>query len=154
LREVTIDTCRRNPTFVVSNCLFDRVTMRGDFGSWMVVRLADHLSPAQAAIADAFYDGVDWALDIRAARFASLTWRGVPGDKGRRDPERHGRLDKQRLLADRSWESYADKGLVAVLSATLDRPKETEILCANELSRNFAAAKQRLAMLRAAGFAV
>jgi hypothetical protein len=153
LREVTIDTCRRNPTFVVSNCLFDRVTMRGDLGSWMIAWLADHLSPAQAMFAASFYDTVDWALDIRAARFTQLTLRGVPGEKVRRDPERHGLLRKERLLADRSWEGYPDKGLVAVLRATLDRPAESEILCANELSRTFAAATKRLTMLRAAGFA-
>src|SRR5262245_39180038 len=73
LREVMVDTCKRNPTFLVSNCLFDRVTMKGEFGSWFFAWFDEHLSPAQRTYAAAFYEEVEWALDIREARFRDLT---------------------------------------------------------------------------------
>src|SRR5262249_41627715 len=135
-REVAIDTCRRNPTIMITNCLYDRVTMKGDFGSWFFAWLPEYLSQKQLEIASRFYDQVAWALDIRQARFSDLTLRGVPGDKVLRDPKRHGLIRKDRLIADHSWETCEDKGLVAVLRAGLDRPDESEILAAPDLSQN------------------
>jgi hypothetical protein len=151
-RQVTFDTCRRNPLIIVANCLYDRVTMKGDFGSWFFTWQPEFLSPGQLEIAARFYDEVEWALDIRQARFYDLTLRGVPGDKILRDPKRHGLVRKDRLLADRSWEAYKEKGFVAVLRAALDRPDESLILSADDLSKNFEVWAGRLEMLRAAGF--
>jgi hypothetical protein len=157
VRDVTVYTCKKNPMFIMWNCLYEHVTMRGEFGSWMFgtsmfSRDKEFLSPAQLEFSAKFYDTVDWALDIRAARFKSLTLRGVPGDKVRHDPRRQGLVRKDRLLADRSWESYEDRGLIAVLRATLDRPAESEILAASDFSKDFEAKVKRLEMLRNDGF--
>ena len=151
LRQVTIDTCKGNPMFRLTNGLFDRVTLRGDFGAWMITQLPEFLPAAQAGFAVRFYDTVDWALDISQARFKNLTLRGVPADKVRRDPERQAAVRKDRLLADPSWRDDPDAGLVAVLKATLDRPAEGEILSINDLSTNADRWRERLRRLRAAG---
>lgn len=151
-REVTVDTCKNSAMFIVTSGLFDRVVLRGDFGRWMF-RKAPELLPKDDTVVEAkFYADVEWALDIREARFKELTLRGVPVEKVRRDPERHVALRKDRLLADRSWEKY-EVGLAAVLSSSLARPDEPVILSVRDLSGEAEADKRKLAWLRDAGFA-
>lgn len=151
-REVKVDTCKNTALFTLNNGLYDRVELVGDFGDWMF-RSAPHLLSDEAKKYEAgFYRDVEWALDIRKARFKSLTLRGVPVEKVRRDPERHVALRKDRLLADRAWEQW-DVGLAAVLEASLDRPDEPAILAVKDLSDRAESDKQALARLRSAGFA-
>lgn len=151
-REVTVDTCKNTALFIVNNGLFDRVVFRGDFGRWMFRKAPEVAPKGDAAMEAKFYAGVEWALDIREARFKELTLRGVPADKVRRDPERHVVLKKDRLLADRSWEQW-EVGFAAVLKASLDRPEEPWILAVGDLGDHAEQDRENLAQLRKAGFA-
>jgi hypothetical protein len=83
--------CSHQPK--LTGCLFRHVTLRGDVG-WMRIEgwdgdLLDAKAKAKAkAAAKEHYATVDWALDIREARTAELTIKGVPLALVRRDPTR------------------------------------------------------------------
>jgi len=88
--------------------------------------LEDHLSGEQLDVAARFYETVEWA-PIREARFKQLTLRGVPATRSVSIPSGTAWYCKDRLLADRTWETYR-VGLKAVLAAMLDRPEESAVL--------------------------
>lgn len=135
------------------NFYFDRVRLTGEFGSWLIRQDSDRLPSDAAAreIASRFYDQVDWAIDIRNARFRELTLRGIPARLVLRDPERHAVILTERLARDGSWRRR-EPGIVAVLEHALEHPEKCHFLCASDLRPSAALGRKRIADLRAAGF--
>lgn len=89
-------------------CVFRHVTLRGRLTT-MLFRFAPH--PFDSAGADAidawmaamagYYRDVDWALDVRDAKFTALTsLTTVPGHLVRFDPERAVRIRRDALVGD------------------------------------------------------
>jgi hypothetical protein len=80
----TVDVSARRPALVDVLCY--RATLIGDFGDLFFRNDAEKLSPVQRRFAASFYENVEWALDIRRARFRGLTLRSLAGHLVRRDP--------------------------------------------------------------------
>jgi hypothetical protein len=159
LRDVTVDTCKNTATLTLRDCLLDRVRMVGDFGKWWFWWLPD---PEWEVYAAEFYRNVEWALDIREARFRTLDLCGVPPSKVLRDPTRHIVLRRDRLRDDRSWERFppdlvaflrvrVDGGTVLNLSPFPDHP--TTIYTADDLPKPDEKTLKHFALMREAGFA-
>jgi hypothetical protein len=153
-RDVTIEELRsgREPTFL-TNCLFDRVMLRGFIGDLMMNLRPEYLSAEEKKLAAAFYDGVEWALDLREATFGSLQLYPIPGELVRIDPKRHCLVDKAKLRADPSWQDL-DEVLAFSLEQLLEGPGKLGVLVAGERSKYFEDWKKDHATLRARGFAL
>jgi hypothetical protein len=102
LRDWTLSSYRTpaDPFFLIS-CLFARVRFTGTCGSTLILGpQPSATSPARNVIeqgAIAFYKDVDWALDIRDAKFTDLKVLFVPGELVLRNPERHFLVYRERL---------------------------------------------------------
>lgn len=153
LREVTIEDWHtgREPVFV-RNCLFDRVTLRGFIGDLMVQSELDQLTNAELDIALDFYDEVEWALDIREAKFSSLTLTGLPGDKVRFDPKRHCRVLCDELRGTDAWRDLPEN-LVDKIEDWCALPYASVVSVAGERSKYFDEWKKEHALLRKRGWA-
>lgn len=149
LRDVVVDTIDTRTPLRIDTCFLKHVTLRGDVGRLQIVEYwrQDHQKKS-----DAFYAKVDWALDIREARFTEAVIRGVPVDKVRRDPERHVVLHKARVRADASWRKLPPP-LVRRLVFWLSLPRDAELLVASDRSPYFEQQLQTHRDLVAAGFA-
>jgi hypothetical protein len=129
LKNIVVSGCVTETPARLVNCFFDSVVLKGDVGRW---HLSLHLfMPSLVKYASEFYADVDWALDIREARFHDAIVRGVPVDKVRRDPERHFVLRKPALRSDDSWRGLP-KPLVNRLEFWLWLPGDTELLIASD----------------------
>ncbi|WP_162628849.1 hypothetical protein [Marinobacter bohaiensis] len=81
------------PTYLWS-CLYSRVTIKGKISG---IHFNWRLDPGNPCVdeaflndAKAFYEDIDWALDISEARFSTFqALLGVPSDKVIRNPELH-----------------------------------------------------------------
>jgi hypothetical protein len=102
-REVMVRNVKRSPTFILRNSMFDRVTFEGELGAWFFMWLDDKLSEADVARVTRFYEEVPFAIDIRKARFRSITLRGIPGDKILRDPANSVLVRRRTLEASDAW---------------------------------------------------
>jgi hypothetical protein len=103
-RELELEHVKRNPLLRITNSLFDRVRFTGDFGKWFFCWLPDHLTEAELELCERFYDEVPYALDLRGARFQSITLRGIPGDKILRDPETSILVRRATLERSSGWQ--------------------------------------------------
>jgi hypothetical protein len=119
----------------------------------MIAIFPEYWTDAQKAIAATFYDDVEWALDIRGARFKELELRGIPGNKVLRDPERHVLLRKDRIAKHPKLVLGSPGFGEVLLDTARDRPDEPEIFCANELSEKFEDNKAVIRYLREKGLA-
>lgn len=153
LREVLIEDWHtgREPVFV-RNCLFDRVTLRGFIGDVLVQTAWKAVGNAELEVALDFYDCVEWAIDIREAKFGSFTLTGVPGDKVRFDPERHCRVLVDELRTNDAWRDFPE-ALVDTIEDWCELPTDSFVSIAGERSKYFDDWKREHALLRKHGFA-
>jgi hypothetical protein len=94
LEDVIVDGLRVKDLFIISDCAYKHVTLRGNLGRLKITSgfagLAKKLPKLQAALNDAnsaYYANVDWALDISNAEFEDFSLSGVPLQLIRRDGE-------------------------------------------------------------------
>jgi len=122
-REVTIDGWSGNNLTIFWGALFDRVTLSGALGAVKINTMyapeswRQDIQDGYDADRAAFYRDVDWALDIRKARFTSFDYRGIPARLIRRDPATQP-LFLRSTAAGFDWEKEA-KALQWDLGATL-----------------------------------
>lgn len=93
------DECRAENIKIVGDliffraCAFRHVTLRGRIGDFKMSGIAEFddetatLNRAFERANSAFYEDVDWALDISEAEFGSSEFWGVPARLIRRDPK-------------------------------------------------------------------
>lgn len=154
LRDVVVDDWygAKEPTFF-RNFLFDRVTLRGRVKNAILRAEPERLSNRELDVALDFYDGVEWALDVREANFESFELRGaIPGEKVRRDPKRHCLLFKDRLRQDARWRKFSEER-VDFLEERLSEPGDTDVLFASDRSKSFPKDLEFHALLRSKGYA-
>ena len=97
--------------FPTAEPLFRRVTLRGNIDA-IDIRHPRQLfgdRPDRIARHEAFYADVEWALDIRDARFRRCDISGVPGRLVRRDPSSQILVTNERLAASR-WQDIGYLG--------------------------------------------
>lgn len=91
-RDVSVEGWSGHNLTILWGALFDRVTLSGALGALKINPMyapegwCQDIQDGFDADRTAFYQGVDWALDIRRARFTSFDYRGVPASLIRRDP--------------------------------------------------------------------
>lgn len=100
----------QKPALVLDGCSFKHLTLKGFIGRLWIRERWDQSLPERRAdtpevdrALNAFYDDVDWALDIREAELGFFDISGVPVEKIRFDPEtaailRREQADHEKLL--------------------------------------------------------
>lgn len=87
--DVTIENPANRPRLAPLGCLFQRVVIRGKFGTFRIepsnVR-DESLREDFLESARKFYENVDWAVDISGAEINDCVLTYVPGHLVRRDP--------------------------------------------------------------------
>ena len=103
---VTVDGLTTNDLLILWGPLFKHVTLKGKIGQIKINREVHYVdrsagvqSPFDKARAQ-FYMGLDWALDIREARFQEFDMHGVPASLVRRDPDTQVVVTRQKALRE------------------------------------------------------
>jgi len=93
VEDVLVDGFKTNGLFQTWGAVFKHVTLRGKIGRLMISPMVStamakpHEQRAFDEANGAYYESVDWALDISAAEFEEIDIRGVPARLIRRDSE-------------------------------------------------------------------
>jgi hypothetical protein len=93
IENVIVDGFETAELFIVWGALFKEVVIRGKCGKLKINHWIHHTERSEAiqgpfdVARRGFYESVDWALDIREARFKEFEVRGIPARLIRRDPE-------------------------------------------------------------------
>jgi len=104
--ECLIENLKTQALLWIHGAIFNHVVLRGAFGrlmftEWFVGGGDEETEKRKAIFAradEAYYEHVDWALDIREAEFHECEFRYVPGHLVRRDPETQGLIWRDKLL--------------------------------------------------------
>jgi hypothetical protein len=139
---------------------FRHVEFRGNIGDLMLsnVLLAGLGLPSEQGAFDransAFYQDVDWALDIRRAEFEDLEIRGVPARLIRRDPETEVIITRERAL-EGTWTDLKFKSDVTpiCIQLFLDRGDADYVFVAAKRNSCFRDRLADVRLLRKAGIA-
>jgi hypothetical protein len=105
---VTISNLGTNDLLLVWGALFQRVTLEGSIGKIKISPFVDAVDRSQATqlpfdeARKHFYSNIEWALDIRNARFKQCELRGIPSRLIRRNVESQVVITRDRAL-DGSW---------------------------------------------------
>jgi len=92
-RRVEVNELRTSTLVQIWGAFFEETVLSGAIGRLMI---SPSLPPGLFSVEvqgafdedrEAFYDGVDWALDIQEAVFKEFQVEGIPVNKIRRDPE-------------------------------------------------------------------
>jgi hypothetical protein len=137
---------------------YNRVILRGDIGSIMLSPLVmpGTATPDQQASFDEanrrYYESVEWALDIREARFVGFEVRGVPARLIRRDPETQIVVTRDKVLRGRWRDIEFEHDLWPFcLNAMIGDGDPEVVLVAGRRNKKFKALKADLEKLRNAG---
>ena len=136
--------------------LFRRVTLRGNIDA-IDVRHPRQLHRDRSdriARHREFYADVEWALDIRDARFRRCDISGVPGRLVRRDPSTQILVTRERLARSR-WQDigYLGTSWWVGFQRMLDAGIEERVWVAEPRGKDFAAQLELIGILRQAGVA-
>jgi hypothetical protein len=160
VEDVTVDGLKTNRLFQTWAAVFKHVVLKGKIGRVM-------FSPAaapgvanqdqQQAFDDAnaaFYQRVDWALDISEAQFEECDIRNVPANLIRRDPETQVVVTRAKA-AQGEWRKLdlSKTYWPVFLNGFLNDGDRDIILVAPKRSKRFPALLDGLKMLRDAGVA-
>jgi hypothetical protein len=182
-RRIAVKTCRLDRTDVagaifedcevdglltsrlafITGCAFRHVTLRGDFGQFKIratalpgVEPIDAIDQADVLIDQAnveFYRDVDWALDIREVRAASLEIENVPLHLIRRNPDTQAIVHRARL----SYRDFKRLGLgptaTQVLSMFFPHDPDRKLFVAGARSKSYRDELEAFEQLRKAGLA-
>jgi hypothetical protein len=141
--------------------VFDRVKLTGRQSGFMISPLIDPMqkdAEAQRRFDEAnaaFYEEVDWALDIAGAEFTGeVDIRGIPARLIRRDPETQAVVTRESALEGKWRElDLSETYWPTSIEFLLDRSDEDVILIAPKRSPKFGVLMQGLDRLREAGVA-
>jgi hypothetical protein len=161
VEDVLVDGLQTSDLHQAWGALFKHVTLRGKIGRLMVTPLIGprHLhTPEQAAFdkqREAFYENVDWALDISEAEAVELELAGIPASLIRRDPETQAVVKRQAALSGEWRQLDRVKGteLGLGIQELLKQGSDDIVLVAHRRSRNFKELLEGIRELRAAGVA-
>lgn len=137
VEDCIVENLKTPGLFMVYGAVFKRVVLRGRFGGIM---FNEYLPGSQdkpdrlrtkalfARADEAYYEHVDWALDISEAEFHECDFRYVPGHLVRRDPQTQGLVwrdslvghDCKRLeLPATAWDFSLEMFIESKLSSTV-----------------------------------
>lgn len=166
IEDVTVDTTKagKSPIFLRGNA-YRHVVLKGRIGPTEIrgkifpsldlsQEHQDRIKADWDRANAAYYESVDWALDISQASYGSLSISGVPAKLIRRNPENTAVVTRQSALAGQ-WRNLPYKrGLFhVVISSLIDDGYDDTLLIACPRSRRFEDDLEDLQMLRDAGVA-
>ena len=141
--EVVVDGLRtsRMPV-ILDGCAFRHVTLTGQLGRFLINRNVTHdderRNAAFRAANAAFYDAVDWALDISRARAACIEIRGaIPAKLIRRNPNEQFVMTRD-VAQSGNWQLYDPFSAFEIgVSTFLDSAADQNVFVAASRSRHF-----------------
>lgn len=114
IENVEVDGVVTKDLLIIWGAFLKNVTFRGLCGKIKINHWA-HFIDRTAAMQkpfdearDRFYNSIDWAIDIRDAKFREFDYRGIPGRLIRRDPETQFLIRRKNVI-DASWRSKLSK---------------------------------------------
>jgi hypothetical protein len=160
VEDVTVDGLLTTDTLRVNAAAFRHVTLKGRIGRLLV---SPALWPGTATLKEEqsfacanaeYYQGVDWALDIRDAEFEEAEIQGVPCNLIRRDPTSQVVVRREKV-AEGTWRTLdlAATHWAQSLQFLLDDGFPEKLLIAPRRSPNYPKLVDGLAQLRDAGIA-
>jgi hypothetical protein len=161
VEDVLVDGLKTSDLHQAWGALFKHVTLRGKIGRLMVTPLigSRHLhTPEQKAFdeqREAYYETVDWALDISEAAAVELELAGIPARLIRRDPETQAVVTRQAALSG-EWRRLGrvqETALGVMIQQMLKRGDDDTVLVAERRARDFKQVLAGIQELRAAGVA-
>jgi len=143
----------------VGPAVFKHVVVRGRIGRLMCSPLISSMAgetPEQRAFDEAnaaYYEGVDWALDISQAEANEIAISGVPARLVRRDPETQVVVTRETALAGewRSLEHVMACWFETAIEGMLLDGEPDVVLVAGRRDREFRKLMAAIEQLRAAG---
>lgn len=159
MEDVTVDGLKAasdHPLFLFS-CVFKHVTLTGSISQIKFNAHYDALAQGDWAAANAaFYQHVDWALDLSKARFTSvIDFAAIPGSLIKRDAESQV-LIRRRDLLECDWQSIDFGGTVydMLISDFLEESTFADVvLVAARVNRKYRDQMSVLCELRRIGLA-
>lgn len=140
---VVVDGLRTSRMPVILNgCAFRHVTLAGHLGRFLINRNVtyddDLRNEAFHAANAAFYDTVDWALDISNAQAACIEIRGaIPARLIRRNPDDQVAMTRDVALSG-EWQHYDPiSSFTIAVSIFLDSSADENVFVAARRSRHF-----------------
>jgi hypothetical protein len=161
VEDVLVDGLQTSDLHQAWGALFRHVTLRGKIGRLMVTPLISSRhrnTPEQAAFdeqREAYYETIDWALDISEAEAVELQLAGIPARLIRRDPETQAVITRQAALSGewRELELVQKTVLGLAINQMLKRGDDDIVLVAERRARDFKQMVAGIQELRAAGVA-
>ena len=161
VEDVLVDGLQTSDLHQAWGALFKHVTLRGKIGRLMVTPLISprhRNTPEQAAFdeqREAYYETIDWALDISEAEAVELELAGIPARLIRRDPETQAVVTRQAALSGewRELEPVKKTVLGLAIQQMLKRGDDDTVLVAERRARDFKQLLAGIQELRAAGVA-
>jgi len=155
--EVVVDGLRASRAPVILfGCAFRHVVVTGICGRFLINHQVSFDNDQRNADFDsantAFYETVDWALDISNAKVACLEIRGsIPSRLVRRNPDEHFIMTRPIALAG-EWRNYEPPGAVQIgVSTFLDSGAEDNLFVAARRSKHFKQEVEYFHRLKLAG---
>jgi hypothetical protein len=161
VEDVLVDGLQTSDLHQAWGALFKHVTLRGKIGRLMVTTLVSprhRNTPVQAAFdeqREAYYETIDWALDISEAEAVELQLSGIPARLIRRDPETQAVVTRQAALRGewRELQRVQETALGLGIQRMLKRGDDDIVLVAERRARDFKQVLAGIEELRAAGVA-
>ncbi|HXR89871.1 MAG TPA: hypothetical protein VN750_06260 [Steroidobacteraceae bacterium] len=103
---VEVDGLATNDLLIVWAATFYHVKLAGDIGKMKInpwAHFVDRTEATQGPFTrsrEAFYQTIDWALDISEARFKGFDVTGIPARLFRRDPESQAVVTRERVTSE------------------------------------------------------
>jgi|SRR5690242_1280156 len=104
--DVEIDGLATNDLLIIWDATFHHVKLAGEIGKIKInpwAHFADRTKATQEPFTqsrEALYQSIDWALDIREARFKGFDAAGIPARLFRRDPESQAVVTRELVSAE------------------------------------------------------
>ena len=139
-----------------ASVLLRHVTLRGSIDAFDLRAPGELVGAGHRSLPsfhDGFYRSVDWALDIRDARFRRCDISGVPGHLVRRDPATQVLVTRGRAMAGPWREVAGQHPWVFALEQLVESKDESRVLVACRRGKDFAGELEVIRRLREAGIA-
>ena len=124
---------------ILEACLFKQVAIKGNIGRMAFwgpnVSMPRQEAESLTHAALAYYEDVDWALDISEAKFESIELPWVPGSLVRYDPETQACVNRERARA--VLDDSLPPDVRFPLEKVVESPFETVIIAAPKHGRYF-----------------
>jgi hypothetical protein len=160
LENIVVDGLRVSDAFITWACVFRHVTLRGVIGRIIVNSNwgATGVESAQLREFDdanaAYYESVDWALDISEGKFVDLDIRGIPAALIKRDPVSQVVVRREKVMEGKWRElDLAGTHWRTALELFLKWGHPDDVLVAPKRSAKYKILQKGLDKLREAGVA-